>query len=239
MEGGRGERTRLRALGACALLACLLALAPAAPAGAHPPNPVDEHGRPLGGSIHRWMHQARVPLVEGRVQFVLHGCPNRPWFAGCVFSRRPRRIYLRPGLRNARAVVYHELGHIFDFIVLNRRERRAFMRIMHLHHHRWYTGRQPAAEWFADGYSLCAMGRSIRTARRTAYGYQPAPRQHAAVCRLIVRAAAPRGRRPQQPVAPPAVIEPPAPPPEPPPSPDPPSPPEDCSWLEGMLAGCD
>jgi hypothetical protein len=225
-------------------LACVLALAAAGAAdvAAHPPAPVTNGGRPVTGSIHRWLHQAKVPLVRGRVKLVFAGCPRRPWFVACVFSGRPRRIYLRRRLRHPRAILYHELGHVFDLTVLNRRERRAFKRVMHFSsRRRWFGGVRPPSEWFADGYALCARRRSIgRRIRRSAYGYSPTRRQHASVCRLIRRAAAPRGAKPQRPRKPPRVVEPRKPPPPPPPSERPPPQPEpECSWLEGLIGGCD
>jgi hypothetical protein len=222
-------------------VACALALAAAgaADAAAHPPAPVTAGGRPVTGTVHRWLHQAKVPLVRGRVQLVFSACPRRPWFIACVFTARPRRVYIRRGLRHPRTILYHELGHVFDLIVLNRRERLAFKRIMHLpRRRRWFGVEQPPSEWFADGYALCARHRRIsRRARRTAYGYNPSARQHAAVCRLIRRAAAPRGGKPQRPRRPPPVVEPPQPPPAQQPQEPPPEP--ECNWLEGLLGGCD
>ena len=62
----------------------------AAGASAHPPTPVDRSGREFGGSLHRWMHWSKVPLVSGRVQIVRGACPGNPQLDGCVFPRRPR-----------------------------------------------------------------------------------------------------------------------------------------------------
>jgi hypothetical protein len=186
----------------------------AAPVLAHPPAPITDDGRPIGGKVHTWMHAAKVPLVGGRVQIRREGCPGYPTFVGCVISSRPRTLYLRHGSRRPRAVLYHELGHVFDIRVLNGHERRRFKRILGVHSG-WFEGGLPPAEWFADGYATCAKRRRLsRRATPTAYGYAPTIRQHARVCRLIQAAAAPRGRPPQLPANPPAVIEVAPPPPE-------------------------
>jgi hypothetical protein len=208
-------------------------LSAASTASAHPPAPVTMGGRPVTGSVHRWLHQARTPLVHGRVQLAFRACPRHGWLAACVFSNRPSRIYIRRGLVDSRRVLYHELGHVFDFKVLNHRERRRFKRVMHLRRPGWFGGGGRTAESFADGYSLCALGHRLRFA--TPYGYRPTRRQHRAVCKLIARAAAPRGAPPKPPRNPPPVAEPPAPPPPPPAEPAPP--PESCGVF-GHVFGC-
>ena len=199
------RRHMLAALVAVTLVA---ALAGAGPAGAHPPAPVDELGRPIHGQIHKWMHEAKVPLVRGRIVIRRTLCPMGPVFAGCVFPAQPRVLYMRPALHEPRRILYHELGHAFDLLVLNQRERRQFKRIVGIRRHGWFRGGLPPAEWFADGYASCAVRlRLRRSVRPTPYGYSPSPRRHARVCALIRSAAKPRGRPPQPPSNPPPVIE--------------------------------
>jgi hypothetical protein len=53
------------------------------------------------------------------------------------------------------------------------------------------------------------------------------------VCRLIKRASAPRGSKPQRPSRPPPVLS-----PEPPPPPAEQPPPQECGWLEGLFGRC-
>jgi hypothetical protein len=156
-----------------------------------------------------------VPLVRGRIVIRRTPCPASPSFAGCVFTSRPRVIYLIPNLVEPRRLLYHELGHTFDLLVLNQRERRRFKRIVGVRRHGWFRGGLPPAEWFADAYASCAVRvRLRRSVRPTPYGYAPTRRRHARVCALIRAAARPRGGRPQRPSNPPAVIEVQAPPPE-------------------------
>jgi hypothetical protein len=199
---GRVKSTAALALGTGALVA-----GSAMSAGAHPPAPVGRGGKPIHGKYHRWLHRAKVPLVRGRVQILVVACPGGPRFAGCVYTRRPRRIYLSPRARRPRFVLYHELGHLFDLKVLNQRERRRFKRILHLGRRAWFGRYPPPGERFADGYAACGLYGRRRPPGGRLFTYRVSRRQHRAVCRLIVRAAAPRGRRPQRPRRPPPVIE--------------------------------
>jgi hypothetical protein len=217
-------------------LAPLVALAglllPALVAEAHPPAPYAVNGRPVRGNYHRWLHSAKVPLVKGRIMLIRRGCPGRPRFVGCVFTRHPKRIYLRPGARAPRAVFYHELGHTFDMRVLRHRDRRAFRRIMHMGRPAWWAGPEAPVELFAEGYGACArLGLKRRPRSHSIYGYRPTLKQHRAVCKLIIRRGRPtkKRRKPQPaPKPPPVIAEPPRPaPPAPGEQPKPPPPEQD------------
>src|SRR3954463_1416332 len=94
-------------------LVALVVMVTAAPAAAHPPTPMTVHGRPITGKVHRWLHRARTPLVHGRVQLAFGARPRHAALSGCVFSSRPRRIYMKRRLPDSRRVLYHELGHVF------------------------------------------------------------------------------------------------------------------------------
>jgi hypothetical protein len=218
----------------CPLVAALASGIVAAPVLGHPPAPIDENGQPLEGKLHRWMHESKVPLVRGRVRVLREACPGQPTFAGCVFGARPRTLYLRPGARQPRSSFYHELGHVFDLEVLNRRERRAFKRIVGIRRAGWFGGDLPPVEWFADGYAECAL--RLRIGRRlspTPYGYAPSAGRYERVCRLIRRAAAPRGRPPSPPKNPPEVIEVATPPPEQT------EPSQECNLVDQLLTDCE
>lgn len=218
----------------------VLSLAGVAAAEAHPPAPIDARSNPVHGKFHRWLHQSRAPLFRGRLQIMRGACPGYPEFAGCVRSRRPRRIYLRRGIPRLRGIYYHEVGHVFDLVVLNRRDRRRFKRIIGVRNGGWYRGSPGPSELFADAYAACSLHRRIgRRLSRTAYGYHATPRGHARACALIRAAAAPRGRRPQAPPEVPPVLDQKQPPaPQPPPSSAPQPQPKPCSLLEKLLGGC-
>jgi len=174
-------------------------------------------GKPLGGSWQRWARASLMPTVGGRVTVRLRGCPALPRAAGCVYRRRPRTVYIRPGIRRPRAVLLHELGHLFDLRVMNNRDRGGFRRIMRAGKRRWWSGRIPLAEQFAEAYSFCARyHRIVSLVRYSSYRYRPSSRQYSSVCALI--AAAPRDRAPAAPApqVPPVTRADPVPPPQPP-----------------------
>jgi hypothetical protein len=216
-----------------ALLAAVVAIesrAPAAGAGDRPAASaakaraavgavrlVTRRGRPLPGRWQSWADASLMPTVLGRVRVRLARCPARPSAAGCVYTSRPRTIWMRRGLRDPRGVLLHELGHVYDLRVLNNRDRGRFRRIVgRSAKRRWWRGSRPLAEQFAEAYSWCArFARIVSIRRYSSYDYRPSGRQHRRICRLIVRAAGDRAPAAPAP-APPPVTGPHAPPPAPP-----------------------
>ena len=194
--------------GTCLAAAVLTTLVVAAPAVGRAPVVLDQDGRAIRGKLHAWIDRSKVPLPTGRIQIRRLPCPLDLSLAGCVYTKRPRIVYMRPALHEPRRILYHELGHVFDLTVLNMRERTLFKRIIGIRSAGWFRGALPPAEWFGDGYALCAARvRLHERARATPYGYAPSPRAHARVCRLIRSAAKPNGRRPRRPKNPPPVVE--------------------------------
>jgi hypothetical protein len=199
------------------LAAALAALAATPSAMAFSTTLVARNGKVIHGKRARWLRQSRMPIVHGRIRLITSGCPGRPQFSGCVFTRRPRTLYLRPNAQNPKSVIYHELGHTFDLTLFRRRDRRAFKRTLHLKGHGWFGGHGPPSELFAEAYALCSRFGIRRPAAgklgwtRSVYNYRPSRRQHRAVCRLILHAGAPRRQRakprPQPPANAPPVIE--------------------------------
>lgn len=216
----------------------LLALAfgasiPVPDASAGIPKLINRAGKPIHGKRIKWLRQSRMPLVGGRIRILSGACPGNPQFSACVFSRHPRTMYVRPGGRSPKGVLYHELGHTLDLVLLRHADRRAFKRTMGLGGRGWFTGAGPPAELFAEGYALCSRFGPRRPAAskldftRSVYGYRPTRREHRSVCALIQRAGAPKrhGKRPkpQRPADTPPLIEqqPPQPPSEQPATPPP------------------
>jgi hypothetical protein len=183
---------------------------------------VARSGRPLPARWQRWVKRSLVPLVNGRVKVGLKGCPDHPRAVGCVYSTRLSTVYIDQGRAVLPATLYHELGHLFDWRVLNNRERRRFKRLVGMGSRGWFSGRTPPAEQFAEAYSFCARYRRIRSIRGyTTYGYDPSPGAHRSACALIKRAAKPEGRRSEPaPNPPPTISDPNPPPPQPPDDPD-------------------
>ena len=200
-----------------ALAAALLAAAPAS--GGPDVSLTGPGGRQLHGSWERWARASLMPTVTGRITVRLTGCPALPRAAGCVYRKRPRTIYLRRGLRRPRSVLLHELGHLFDLRVMNNGDRKRFRKVLGASKRRWWAGKIPLAEQFAEGYSFCARySRIVSIARYSNYHYRPTRRQHAKICALIVKAAGDRKKPAPPPQAPVVTRADPVPPPQPPPS---------------------
>ena len=185
-----------------------------APAHAAKPRPgravlVTPKGRPLPGPYQRWVNRAKVPTVRGRVRIVLTGCPRRPRFAGCVFSKRKSTIYMKRRTSHTREVLLHELGHLFDLRVLGRADRRDFKRIMGRPRRSWYRGVNPPAEQFAEAYALCALRKRINRRVTGGYGFKTGPQRHRRSCAVITRTVTPKSPPPAPPPNPPPVSQPP------------------------------
>ena len=144
------RHVRSQRLTLCLILLAVVGMAATPSALAHPPAPVKPNGQPIVGKLHSLLHQAKVPLVRGRLEIRRKGCPGRPVLLGCVWTPAPRRLYLSPRAPDLRTVLYHELGHTFDLRVLNQRERAKFKRIIGIRRRGWFSGALPPAEWFAD-----------------------------------------------------------------------------------------
>lgn len=168
-------------------------------------------GERVRGNWQAWANASRMPTVTGPVTLRLTGCPGLPDAAGCVYTHEPRVVYLRRNLREPRAVLLHELGHVFDLTVMGDRDRASFRRIMRRPGASWWRGKRALAEWFAEAYSWCARHSKIVSIKAYAlYSYNPTPAQHRSVCQLIRRAARDR-TPPSPPPAPPPVIDDPTP----------------------------
>jgi hypothetical protein len=177
---------------------------------------VSADGKRLSGQWQSWANAALVPTVSGRVTVRLSGCPGLPRMAGCVYTRQPRVVYVKPGLKHPRSVMLHELGHVYDLTVLSNRDRGQFRRIMQRPHAQWWKGNTPLAEWFAEAYAWCARySRIVSVSRYAIYRYDPTAAQHRDACALIKRSSRDR-TPPAPPPAPPVVTGDPTPPPPPP-----------------------
>ena len=177
---------------------------------------VAANGKRVSGQWQAWANASLMPTVAGHVTLKVTGCPGLPKAAGCVYTRSPRVVYVRRDVRHPRAVLLHELGHVYDLTVMSNRDRGEFRRIMRRPHAQWWRGSIPLAEWFAEAYSWCARYARIASVDDYAiYSYDPSPAQHRSTCALIRRAARDR-TPPTPPPTPPIVTEDPAPPAAPP-----------------------
>jgi hypothetical protein len=180
---------------------------------------VSRSGKPLPARWQGWVKRSLVPVVDGRVKVVLTGCPAHRGAVGCVYSNRLSTVYIDQRRAVLPATLYHELGHLFDWRVLNNRDRRRFKRLIGQSRRGWFEGKRQPAEQFAEAYSFCARYRRIKSIRAYAtYGYDPSPSDHRAACRLIAAASKPDTQQPPQtpPNPPPVTTDPQPPPPQPP-----------------------
>jgi hypothetical protein len=158
-----------------------------------------------------------MPVVSGKVRVHVDGCPGRPRAVGCVYYKRPRRLYLDAERAALPATLYHELGHLYDMHVLRHEHRRRFKGHVGKRERGWFRGPNPASEQFAEAYSFCARYRRIHSLRgHTTYGYDPSPKEFEKTCRMIRNAS----RTPKPPQPPPNPPSQPTNDPEPPPQPD-------------------
>lgn len=142
-----------------------------------------------------WARQAQenVPLPDARIT-LWSGYP-------AAYEPKWRYLYLpRPGSDGAsyweeRISLLHEFGHAFDFSVMTRGDRQRFRTLAQTRcgwlsqrcylEPRWNV---PPAEMFADAYSACALGLTLRTAAPlglASYGWFPPEGTDAAICDLI------------------------------------------------------
>jgi hypothetical protein len=83
--------------------------------------------------------------------------------------------------RNDEFTFAHELGHVFDFYVLDPLGLRPSFAA--LEGFRWHTPQ--SEEYFADAYALCALHRRLGRAVTTGYGFRVSPQLHRQICGLI------------------------------------------------------
>lgn len=147
-----------------------------------------------------WADRAKVPTVSAAVQFYLRSDPSCPGGRTSCAGNVPLRIFLGD---HDRWTLYHELGHIFDYVVMGSGAggdpfattswRQRFLAIRG-DSGGWRQGVNPPHEHFAQAYMFCAMDprklpRGPRKGFIWQYGYAgTTDRQHRRSCRLIYRA---------------------------------------------------
>lgn len=125
-------------------------------------------GQPVGGTLQRWIGQMREPSYLGSITLVTDptGKPCGPvqWPTGGCMWQNPDGTFDIAILGHpvdARLILYHELGHIFDYAYLDGLDRRYLESLMGDAGHVWdeYTdtsGHGGAQDDFAELYALCA-----------------------------------------------------------------------------------
>ena len=128
-----------------------------------------------------WANTSYVPAPPGKIELYETNCPD-PWTVACTNNEqmwipvRDRHIFL------------HEVGHLFDFRVMNNLAREWFKQLIG-DSRPWVAPRgQPAespSEKFAEAYSACARHRTVHEIYYGLYNYAAGPKLHRRVCRLI------------------------------------------------------
>lgn len=132
----------------------------------------------------RWAERSRVPTIPGPVELALGACPTERHAAGCT---RPetRVIYLDPRLgdwRDRQLVLLHELGHRWDYEVLDRAGHSRFLAFVGRRPPWRQRGENSPHEEFADAYAECALGLRPDVGLWLFGPYQPTLREHRRVC---------------------------------------------------------
>lgn len=145
---------------ALGLLAALLCAAPAQAV-----ELVNPDGSPVGGKWQRWANAARVPTVRGSLPFSTDASDLCGGARGCSWGW-PGSGTSALSVASDRDSLYFELGHIFDWRYLTRRDRRWLATFWGVPRAHWFdTERSVNAHSedgleadFAAAYASCAQG---------------------------------------------------------------------------------
>lgn len=197
-----------------ALLALALLLLCPSTAGAV--QLVGANGEPVPGPYQGWADRAKVPTYQGRVKLIMDdACGSEGQGCADVWASPPE-IHLNcsdpsqdAGFERGytcRRALLHELGHVYDLLVLDDSRRARFAALFHRPEHPWCLGpigdqtdggddsncsvrgphARPLDEWFAEAYRLCAIHpKGHLQDEFHVYQYEPTRRQHLATCRII------------------------------------------------------
>jgi hypothetical protein len=185
-------------------LACWTALA-IIPAAAPAQTSLVVAGRLSAARYQRWVASAAVPTPHTTIALQDGLCPGAPsWAAACSLPLQ-HQIWLTSEGRQS-SVFFHELGHVFDWLVMTDSVRARFAALIRRPGEwNWTTtNRNPPVEQFAEAYSMCARHRTIRAVAYGNYDYTPTPARHRRACALLRSAA----RHPAAHPAPPPAISP-------------------------------
>jgi hypothetical protein len=140
------------------------------------------NGRPYEPQPYtRWLSTFAVPGPPGYVDFAVGGCVDQ-LDLGCMTWTRPMAVVrITRADRGDEFTFAHELGHVFDFYVLDAIGWRP--RFAELEGFRWQTPK--SEEYFADSYALCALHRRLARTVVTGYGFRVTPVRHQQICALI------------------------------------------------------
>lgn len=169
-----------------AVLTLLLAAGWAATASASTIQPDGQPAQPFA----YWLVTSHAPEPPAEIVIDPAACPD----VVSVWCAAPGRIFTN-GSSLSRSGFYHELGHQFDYAGMTDTARAQFAAIFHRAYDAatyWedVSRDRSLAEWFAEGYRLCALYGQFRRplamhVNVLFYEYSPTVPQQRRVCALI------------------------------------------------------
>jgi hypothetical protein len=149
----------------------------------------------------QWANQAKAPRLAGVLLLRFGDCGAHEFGCGWTF---PVNIGLATRAKTTfnKHVLWHELGHAFDFVRMSPRltrsgtqrmspPRRVFRRLLGCKKSRgWHSGplRTRCDERFADAYMFCSNSMTSLPSFRPLYVYRPrSVAQHRKVCKTMTR----------------------------------------------------
>ena len=139
-------------------------------------------GRPYAPKPYSgWLTHFAVPAPPGYVDFGIGPCANS-LDVGCMEWTSPiATVRIERSDRRDRFTFAHEMGHVFDYYVLDPMGAR--VQFAALEGFPWTSPR--SEEYFADSYALCALHRRLARTVTTDYGFRVTPSLHRRICSLI------------------------------------------------------
>lgn len=179
------------------LVALLLLPAAGEARGVPAPTPAERLQHDGRFPYQRWIDDMRVPLPPvKRIEIRHESCGGGPPDGGrsCIGSQPDGslRISLADKGGAARRAFYHELGHAFDYRVLDEKGQQRFLAILGRPDRVWTDPPNAPSEQFAEAYGVAAS--QGRHGRGTwGYNYRATAKNSRAFMRLL-HAAAKRAR---------------------------------------------
>jgi hypothetical protein len=135
-----------------------------------------------------WLASFAVPAPPGYVDFGIGRCATSTSLEiGCMDWTSPiATVRIERTDRLDRTTFAHEMGHVFDYYVLDQIGWRP--RFAALTGRPWRT--PYTEEYLADAYALCALYPRLQKPVTTGYGFRVTPKLHTRICALIRNAYA-------------------------------------------------
>lgn len=135
-----------------------------------------------------YVNNSLAPTPNVSVDFFLALCPGSDSSAcayNAINNNGKYAIYLNPQLTADKMwTTLHEVGHIFDYVVMTETSRNLFIKILH-ETHPWRSGANSPNEKFAEAYALCSLKKKIKKPVIEGYDLHLTPKQFTQTCKMI------------------------------------------------------